>query len=207
MQLKTFYPWRIPRSKHFTLEEFQALKNFNVKPLYRWRIQRLKPFTSEEPQAQNPLPLNNSKLKTLYRWRILSSEQLTPDEFQAQNPLSQKNPRDLRQERILNGIVLYVRMVYIVRRLKNTIIREIMYVFLLIMNGNSNIFKSKGRQYHLRSKHYNLISKSNIIWSAMSEYMFQNCNGSTVTFTNFTITNSVNISQYKPKWTVFCSLL
>jgi hypothetical protein len=46
---------KIPSSKLLPPEEFQALKNFNLKPLY-----------PEEFQAQNPLPLKNSKLKTLF---------------------------------------------------------------------------------------------------------------------------------------------
>jgi hypothetical protein len=49
-KLKTLYPWRIPRSKPFTPEEFQTLKTFNLKILHPWRI-----------QAQNPLPLKNSR--------------------------------------------------------------------------------------------------------------------------------------------------
>jgi hypothetical protein len=45
-------------------------------------------------------------------------------------------------------------------RLKNTIIRAIIDILKLILNGNSKNFISKGRQYHLyRSKLYSNIQK------------------------------------------------
>jgi hypothetical protein len=89
----------------FTKEEKLPLKNSTLKTLLPWRIPSSKPFTSEEFEAQNPLPLKNSKLwripsfeefqalknfklKTLYHWRIPSFE-----EFQAQNPLPLKNSK------------------------------------------------------------------------------------------------------------------
>jgi hypothetical protein len=58
------------------------VKNSKLKTFYPWRIPSSKPFTPEEFQAQNPLPLKNSKLKTLYPWRIPSSKPFTPEEFQ-----------------------------------------------------------------------------------------------------------------------------
>jgi hypothetical protein len=92
-KLKTFYPWRIPSSKPFTPEEFQAqnplpLMNSKLKTFYPWRIPSWKPFTPEEFQA-----LKNLKVKPLYPWRIPSSKPFTPEEFQAQNPLPLKNSK------------------------------------------------------------------------------------------------------------------
>jgi hypothetical protein len=81
-KLKTLYPWRNPRSKPFSHDEFQPqnpvpLKNSKLK---KTSISNL--FTTEELQAQNLLPMKNSKLETLYPWRIPT-----------QNPLSLKNRR------------------------------------------------------------------------------------------------------------------
>jgi hypothetical protein len=73
--LKTLYPWRIPSSKQFTPEEFQA------------QI----PLPHEEFHAQNLLPVKNSKLKTFHTWRIPCSKHCTPEEFQAQILLTLKN--------------------------------------------------------------------------------------------------------------------
>jgi hypothetical protein len=55
---------KIPSSKPFTPEEFQAQ---NLLPLFKeFQNSKLKILYPEEFQAQNPLPLKNSKLETLY---------------------------------------------------------------------------------------------------------------------------------------------
>jgi hypothetical protein len=95
-QAQNLLPWRIPNSKPFIPEKFQALKNSNLKTLYPEEFH-------EEFQAQIPLPLKNSNLKTLYAaWknstletllprRIPSSKPFSHDEFHAQNPSPMTN--------------------------------------------------------------------------------------------------------------------
>ena len=84
-KLKTLYPWRIPRSKPFSHDEFQALKTF-----YPWRIPSSEKFHS---QTSFNTPLKNSKLKTLFPWRIPSWKPFTLDEFHAQNPSPMTNSK------------------------------------------------------------------------------------------------------------------
>ena len=84
-RLKTFYPWRIPSSKHISPKEFQAqntlpLKNSKVKIFYPSRIPASNKF-----QAQYLISLKNSQLKTYYPWRIFSPEFQV---FKAQNTLA-----------------------------------------------------------------------------------------------------------------------
>jgi hypothetical protein len=135
-QAQNLLPWRIPNSKPFIPEKFQALKNSNLKTLYPEEFH-------EEFQAQIPLPLKNSNLKTLYAaWknstletllprRIPSSKPFSHDEFHAQNPLSLKNSRDPRQGVGCTDIKWNSPIIFIVARMKT-------FIYTVLFNTEIN---------------------------------------------------------------------